>query len=381
MSILFAGAFRPMFLAAGLWGAAAMVLWLLMLGGGVALPIRLPPLDWHVHEMLFGYVMAAIAGFLLTAIPNWTDRPPLTGAPLAVLTGLWVIGRLACLVSGLLPAWLGIGLDLLFPIALGGIVARELIASGNRRNIPLLIPVCLLGAANLLMHLESVGIAVPLGIGWRLGLGCVLMLMAVIGGRIVPAFTRNWLKARNGPEVPAADRLDTIALASLAAALALWVGFPDHAAVGALLLVAGLLHLGRLARWRGMATRGEPLLWVLHVGYLWLAGGVGLMGLAVLTPAVPMAAGVHALTAGAIGTMTLAVMSRATLGHMGRALVADRGLTVVFVLVLVAAVLRVVSAWPTGGTMVLLMLAGVAWVTAFALFVLRHIPMALSQRA
>lgn len=378
---LWQGAFRPLFLAAGMWACLSMLLWVLMLQGLVTLPTHFAPMDWHVHEMLFGFVMAAIGGFLLTAIPNWTSRPSVSGSTLAILTGLWVIGRAASASSEVLGSAPAALLDLLFPVALVGVVARELLAGRNRRNYPLLLPILALGVANALMHLDAMGVSLPPGIGWRLGLSCVLLLIAVIGGRIIPAFTRNWLRPRGGPLVPLADRLDTVALGALVVGLSLWVAMPGHPGTGIVLAVAGVIHLGRLARWQGFATRREPLLAVLHAGYLWFACGVGLLGLSGLTPVIPQSAAIHALTAGAIGTMTLAVMTRATLGHSGRALTADGLLTVIFALVILAAMARVAAAWPVAPGTLMLTAAGGAWIAAFALFVGHHLPMAVTPRA
>ena len=169
---------------------------------GYAPPSRLDPLAWHIHEMLFGFVMAAIAGFLLTAIPNWTRRLPVSGGPLAVLVALWLLGRIACLASALLPPWLAIAADLSFPAALIGVVAGEIIAGRNWRNLPLVAPVTVLGIANLLMHLEAVGMSVPPGLGWRLGLAAIIVLISVVAGRIVPSFTQNWLAKRRDPISP-----------------------------------------------------------------------------------------------------------------------------------------------------------------------------------
>jgi uncharacterized protein involved in response to NO len=366
--VLTAG-FRPFFLAASCWAVLALALWLAMLMGRIILPSRFDPLSWHVHEMLFGFVMAGVGGFLLTAIPNWTGRPPVRGTLLGVLIGLWALGRVATLVSALLPVWLAIAADLAFPVMLEIVAARELIMAGNRRNYPLMVPVAVLGLANLLMHLEAAGFDVPPGLGWRLGLAAVAMLIAVIGGRIVPAFTRNWLAARGAARLPPpAGRLDSVALGLLLAGLLAWAFLPDVDGVGWLLLAGAAVHLVRLARWQGLRTISEPVLAILHLGYFWLVLAVALLGVARLLPALPLAAALHALTAGAFSTMLLAVMTRATLGHTGRALHAN-GLTIaIYVLVTVGAVLRVLAAWPAAATMLLLGVAAFCWAAAFALF-------------
>jgi uncharacterized protein involved in response to NO len=237
--------FRPFFLAAGLWAAAALALWIVMFATGAALPSRFDPLSWHIHEMLFGFVMAAIGGFLLTAIPNWTKRLPVRGFPLAVLAGLWLLGRIACLISALVPAELAVAADLAFPAALAAVVAREIVAGRNWRNLAMVAPVTVLGIANLLMHLEADGVAVPSGLGWRLGLAAVIVLISVMAGRIVPSFTRNWLAKRPGARLPAVPgRIDQAALGILHAGLFGWAFFPAFRAVGLLLLLGAVLNLG-----------------------------------------------------------------------------------------------------------------------------------------
>jgi uncharacterized protein involved in response to NO len=222
---------------------------------------------------------------------------------------------------------------------------------------------------------------VPFGLGWRLGIAVVIVLISVIGGRIIPAFTRNWLNARGlAPVPPPVDMLDRAAVVVLLTAMIGWTFLPDWRPVGVVLLIAAALNLARLSRWRGFATVEEPLLLVLHVGYLWLVAGTALLALSLLTDAVPYPAAVHALTAGAMGTMTLAVMTRATLGHTGRVLRADVVTMVIYALVSVAAVLRIVAAWVAQGQMDLLEVAVVAWVGAFGLFAAEYGPMLLAPR-
>ena len=162
-------AFRPFFLMAGVWSAVALAGWVALLAMGLTLPSRFDPLTWHIHEMLFGFVLAAIAGFLLTAIPNWTGRAPVSGLPLAALATLWLAGRLACFISASVPLWLAAATDLAFPFVLCAVAAREIIASRNWRNMPMPVPIAVLGIADLLMYLEVAGFSVPAGLGWRLG--------------------------------------------------------------------------------------------------------------------------------------------------------------------------------------------------------------------
>ncbi len=373
--------FRPFFLAAGLWAATALAIWIVMVNTGMALPSRFDPMAWHIHEMLFGFVMATVAGFLLTAIPNWTGRKPVAGKTLAGLAALWLLGRIACLVSQDFPVWLGIAADLAFPLGLLVVVAREIIGGRNRRNMPLLLPIAVLTIANLLMHLEANGVAIPYGLGWRLALAGILVLISVIGGRIIPIFTRNWLTARKVTKLPAQPgHVDSLALATLHVGLFGWAIFPDAWPVGVLLLIGAAINLWRMARWQGLQTMAEPLLLILYIGYGWLCVGVGLLGVSILTPEVPQSAGIHAVTVGAIGTMILAVMTRVTRGHSGRPLTSDATTNLIFSCVIAAALVRLAAAFATGAVTPLLTMAALFWIIAFLLFVVRYGAMLLWPR-
>ena len=371
---MFSAGFRPFFLAAGLWSAVAVPAWLLSYSGGAALPGAFPPFVWHVHEMVFGFAFASVAGFLLTAIPNWTGRLPLRGAPLAALAGLWLAGRIALLLSALLGPLATAAIDLAFPAALTVLVARELVAGRNWRNLPVLAALSLLLAGSLLVHLQAIGLAYTALLGNRLGVATLLMLIALIGGRIVPSFTRNWLaKRRPDGAMPApSGPIDLAALAVTFAALAAWVASPGGPVMQWLTLAAGLALALRLSRWRGLATLSEPLLFVLHAGYGWLAFGLAALGLSGFAPFLPQSAALHALTVGAIGTMTLAVMTRATLGHSGRALSADRATAAVYLLVTLAALARVAAPLSGGAYLALTWTAAIAWSCAFLLFVVAY---------
>lgn len=374
-------AFRPMFLAAGSWAIVAIAIWLAMFLGYLRLPTRFDPLTWHIHEMLFGFVMASVAGFLLTAIPNWTGRLPVRGYPLAVLAGLWLLGRLACLISADLPAWLAIVADLSFPVALLAVAAREIIVGRNWRNLPMTAPLAVFIIADVLMHLESVGISVPAGLGWRLGLAAPILLISVIGGRIIPSFTRNWLSKRRSMRLPATrSTIDEASIALLCAGLVLWAVFPDFGVAGVILVIASLVNAWRLATWAGRRTWAEPLLFILHVGYAWLVLGIGLLGLSILGAGVPLASAIHALTAGAIGIMILAVMPRVTLGHTGRDLCANHATVAIFVLINAAGIARVCASWHPNGMMILLALSAACWITAFGLFEIVYGPMLLTRQ-
>ena len=372
--ILLSAGFRPFFLAAGLAAAAAIPLWLLAFAGIAPLPSAFPPLVWHVHEMVFGFGLATVAGFLFTAVPNWTGRMPLQGAGLGWLVGLWVLGRVAVFGSAWTGAAVAAPLDLAFPAALVAVMGREILSGRNWRNLPVLAALGSLLAADTWVHLGVLGfVASPQG-GNRAGVAVLLLLISMMGGRLIPSFTRNWL-ARTYPagRMPAPfGTVDSVALGAVALALLAWVVAPGATASSWVALAAGLLLLGRLARWQGWRTGREPLLLVLHVGYGWLAGGFLLLGIAGLTGWLAPADAVHGLTMGAIGTMTLAVMTRATLGHTGGTLHAGPGTCAAYALVGLAALLRIAAPLAGGDTLLLLVLAGAAWSGAFGLFVVLY---------
>lgn len=369
------GGFRPFFLGGALWAVTVLLLWIGALAGALSLPTAFEPLAWHRHEMLFGYLGAVIAGFLLTAIPNWTGRLPVTGGRLAALAGLWLAARLALLFSASVDSAFAMMLDVGFLFLLATVAAREVIAAKNR-NLPIVIAVALLGCASALDHLEARGWAVPEGLGWRAGLAIVLMLVALIGGRIIPSFTRNWLvKQGHQSSLPGQpDRFDKLALACLAAALAGWAATPNHWGVASLLLAAALLHAVRLVRWTGHRTIADPLVLILHISYAWLPLGLALLGLSIVDPALPRTMALHALTAGAMASMTLAVMTRATLGHTGRALRADLPTVAIYALVTLGAAVRVAAPLLPIDYLLAVEAAGLLWGGAFGLFVLAYGP-------
>ncbi len=372
--------FRPFFLGGAIWAALAMLLFILMLTGKIELPTALTPIDWHQHELLYGFLPAIVAGFLLTAVPNWTGRLPVAGAPLAGLFALWLAGRAAIACSALIGAGAAAAIDMPFLIALGAIVAREILASGNRQNLKVLALVALLAAGNLAFHIETTG-GEPAGYGKRLGLAAAILLISVIGGRIAPSFTRNWL-AKLGPDnLPAPfGKFDIAALASSAIALAVWVFAPESGLTAAACGIAGTLNLIRLARWRGERTLSEPLVTILHAGYLFVPIGFLLMALAIVFPStVTPAAAVHAWTAGAIGVMTLAVMTRASLGHTGHALTATPAIVAIYASAITGAAFRIAAAFGIE-PQIMLHAAGTAWMLAFGGFAVVFGPLLVAPR-
>ncbi len=367
------GGFRPFFFGGTLWGLAALLLWLSALAGAIALPTHFDALAWHRHEMIFGFVGAVIAGFLLTAIPNWTGRLPIAGRPLLALVGLWLLARLALLgsavVGGLLPAILDVG----FFATLAGLALREIVAAGNRRNLAVVGMVVLLSLANAADHAAANGLLGMPDIGWRSAIAIIVMLISLIGGRITPSFTRNWMVKRG-----IADRLptqpqtfDLLVIACTALALAFWLAFPDQPLTGLMLILAAAAQGLRLMRWGGLRILPEPLVFVLHVGYAWVPIGLLLLGLGVAGWPVARSAGIHALTAGAMATMILAVMTRASLGHTGHALNASPATMLIYALVTVGALLRVIASLGVGA---LMYLSGGAWGAALLLFLIAYAP-------
>jgi uncharacterized protein involved in response to NO len=375
---LFSYGFRPFFLAAGVWAAFGILLWLPQYLGTLTLPTYFGALDWHIHEMLYGYVAASIAGFLLTAIPNWTGRLPVSGWPLAGLALLWLAGRAAILFSGVIGGFAAAVIDVSFLAALAAVAAREIVAGKNWRNLRVLVLLGVLIAGNIVFHAEVLmkGAA---DYGIRIAIAAVILLISLIGGRIVPSFTGNWLARNNPGRRPAPfSRFDMVALAASALALIAWIAAPAHPVSGALLLMAGLLQAARLARWAGDRALADRLVLVLHVAYLFVPLGFLLIGASAFLTAVPASAGVHAWTTGAIGLMTLAVMTRATLGHTGRPLQAGPATQAIYALVLVSALLRIAAALT--GPIALLDAAGTAWIAGFACYVVVYGPLLLLRK-
>lgn len=374
--------YRPFFLLAGLWSLVVLPLSVAAMRGAVALPIAIDPVRWHFHELMFGYIAASLAGFLLTAVPNWTGRLPLQGRPLLGLVGLWAIGRLAMVTSGLIGVTAAAAADILFLAALLAVASREIVAGRNRRNLPMLAMLAAFLAANGLFHAVSAGLLPADGLDQRAAIADVTLLIALIGGRIAPSFTRNWLTKRGDGSLPAAfGPVDRASLLATLLALLFWILAPEGPATAIAAAVAAALGLARLMRWRGHRVAGEPLLWVLHLGHLWIVAGLALLAAGAAGWGVPQAAAVHALTAGAMGTMTLGVMSRAILGHGGHELRAGPALAAAFALMSLAAAARVAATMWDAHFDLLIYLAAGAWMAAFLLFLLTCAPKLVQARA
>jgi uncharacterized protein involved in response to NO len=330
--------------------------------------------------MLFGYLAAVLTGFLLTAIPNWTGRLPVQGYPLLALVLLWIAGRFAIFHSASL-GWIATAvIDCAFLLAVTAAAAIEIVAGRNWRNLKVVVPVGLFAAANIFFHLEA-HFAGSSDIARRLGIGTAIVLITLIGGRIIPSFTRNWLSRENPGRLPIpVGRFDMATILVTALGLAAWSFAPEALGTALVLMAAAGLNAFRLGRWAGDRTVRDPLVLILHLAYAFVPIGLFLVACHGLAPAtVEPAAGVHALGVGAIGTMTLAVMVRATLGHTGRPLRAATTGCIVFAAILASALARILAALGFAGPW-LMELAGGLWAAAFLAFVLFYGAMVLGPR-
>ena len=366
--------FRPFFLLAGLFAVLGIGLWLPEYHGEIRIRTAFDPLAWHAHEMLYGYLAAAATGFLLTAIPNWTGRLPIRGRPLALLAGLWLAGRIVVAASEQTGWLVAMVVDCGFLAAVFAAILREVVAGKNYRNLKVVALVLVLLAGNLTFHLEA-HLTGSAAVGIRLGLSGMMLLVMVIGGRIIPSFTRNWLARQGEGRLPVAfNRFDVVAIAGSALALAAWVVAPQALPTSILLAAAGVIQLARLVRWAGERTLRDRLVLILHVAYLFVPAGFLLLAAGNLA-GFSASAGVHAWTVGAMTTLTLAVMTRATLGHTGRALSADRATEAVYLAIVIAAVLRIAAAFAPSQADLLLHFAALSWIVAFIAFVATYGPM------
>ena len=371
--------FRPFFLLAGAFAAVIVPLWLLALRGVIHPGGSLDPITWHSHEMVFGFAVAVIAGFLLTAVGNWTQRETAVGAPLLGLAALWLAGRVAFLLAPALPAALVAAVDLAFLPALAFAIGRPIVQANNRRNLVMVAVLAALWLANLAIHLDGLGV-LP---GWRrrgslVAVDVVIVVILIVSGRVFPMFTRNATKRDDVRSIPA---LDVAALVSFAAVIACDALDVTTAVAPICAGVAAALTLARTLHWGARRSLRQPLLWILHGAYLFIPLGLALRAASALTTRVPPSAATHALTVGAIGGLTLGMMARVSLGHTGRLLVAPPAITAAFALVMLAALLRVVtpiaapSLYPAS-----LQVIGVLWTLAFGLFVAVYARILVSSR-
>lgn len=372
--------FRPFFLFGAIYAGLGILAWLPMFNGELELSTAFSPVDWHVHEMLYGYLPAVVTGFLLTAIPNWTGRLPLQGMPLLVLVTVWVAGRIAVTLSGEIGWLLAAIVDVSFLALVVAATAREIVVGENWRNLRVVGLITLLVAGNIAFHVEA-HVRGTAEYGARMGIAAIVLLIVVIGGRIVPSFTRNWLARENPGRLPAPfGRFDVAVIGLTAATLALWIAQPFGLPTAAALAITAVLNFVRVARWAGDRTWRERLVLILHLGYVFVPLGFLLASAAALDVVAP-SAGVHAWTVGAAGTMTLGVMTRATLGHTGNTLTASAVTQAVYAAILIAALARICASLEPAWSQALLPVAAFAWCIAFFGFVASFGPMLVGKRA
>lgn len=363
--------FRPFFLFAGAFATLIVPLWLLVFFGKTTLPLHVHPAGWHAHEMIFGFIVAVIAGFLLTAVRNWTGRPTPSGAPLGGLAALWLLGRLAMAMGGLLPRGVAAAIDLAFVPAVALAIGIPIVGTRNWRNLAFIPLLLVMFAANFAFHLTSS--TRPL----RFSLDVVLVIVLVVGGRVIPMFTGNAIKQQIAPR-------PKLAWASLVAMLPVAVlelvpGAERGLAFAA--IAAGVLAGARMLGWKTGAARSMPIVWVLHLSWAWIALGLVLQGVAVFVPQWIASAPLHVLSVGAVSTMILGMMTRVSLGHTGRMLVVARSITFAYVALTIAAVARGLgplvapSIYPT-----LLVASAVAWAIAFLVFTVVYAPILVTPR-
>lgn len=371
---LFSYGYRPFFLFASIWAVFSIIAWVMTFTGHETLAIAIDPFSWHAHSFLFGYLWAVIAGFLMTAVPNWTGRLPIVGWPLATLVALWLIGRIAMTFSYYLPNGVTIVCDLLFPLAFTFAIGREIIMGKNWRNLKILILLVMLFCANCLFDGEAfsqVYAADSYGARWALAIA--VFLIAIIGGRIIPSFTRNWMVKQSITNLPAPhDKIDLAIMIFTAICLVSWVIFPDAIFTAIIGGICGLANLCRLIRWHGWLTKKEPLVWVLHLGFLFIPLGFIALTLSTFDILHGGRAPVqHLWMAGGIGLMTIAVMTRASLGHAGRPLTVSWPVVLVYCSLFCSVVLRVIAGI-ADNDLTMLNISGTLWILAFVGFVVLY---------
>jgi uncharacterized protein involved in response to NO len=374
--------FRPFFLAGAIYAGFEILIWLPLFFGDLQIPTTFSPVGWHIHEMLYGYLPAIITGFLLTAIPNWTGRLPLQGGPLVLLVLIWLAGRLAITFSAVIGPVLAAAIDILFLMLIAAAAAREVITGRNWRNLAPVGILIMFIVGNVIFHIEAYENGSS-ELGKRIGIATAIALITLIGGRVIPSFTRNWLVRENPGRLPVPfGRFDVGSLIASILALVMWIVMPDLPATAALMLIASVAHAIRLIRWAGDRALRDRLVLILHIAYAFVPLGFLLLGGAALFPQdVPVSAGIHAWTTGAIGIMTLAMMTRVSLGHTGRASFAGPMTLVIYAAVLVAALVRICAAFEPSWGSLLLHTAGGAWAVAFFLFAVSYGPLLARPRS
>ncbi|MFA6018728.1 MAG: NnrS family protein [Rhodospirillales bacterium] len=378
--VVLAKGFRIFFLAAGLAGLVLMPLWLAMFEGRLSAPLRYSGPAWHGHEMVYGYAFAVIAGFLLTAVYNWVGRSHLAGWKLASLAALWLLGRLAMLAADLLPGWLAAAADIAFLPALALVLAPPLIAAKKPENLGFL-PLLLLAASyNAAFHLDILGLADLGGSTFLLTatVEILLVFVVILSSRILVMFTENGVPGVKTRQYKWIERL--AAPSAAAFVIADLLPFTWAVPVASLLaLAAALIHAIRLSGWRTGKTLKTPLVWVLHLGYAGLVAALALKGLSNLE-LVPSSSALHAMTVATLGPITLGMMARVGLGHTGRLIRPPKGMALAFALLLLAGILRTLAPMVESLYFYLVILSGLSWIIAFAIFLTCYLPILTRPR-
>ncbi|WP_105370212.1 NnrS family protein [Neorhizobium huautlense] len=377
--IIFSYGFRPFFLGAAVWAAVAMLLWIASLVGVIEVAADYGVVHWHAHEMLFGYASAVLAGFLLTAVPNWTGRLPVSGWPLVFLFLVWAAGRLALLLSDGLGTIAAILLDSAFLPVLLLICVREVAAGKKWKDLKVIAGLLALSVANILYHLQVIGGQNPAP-AIKLAISAYVVMILIVGGRIIPSFTRNWINKAGRTDFPTPyNHFDTAAIVLGVAALAVWVILDEGPIVATAAGTAALAHLIRLHRWRGWTTAAEMLVAVLHIAYLFVPLGYLAIALAAID-LFDTTATLHMLSVGTVTTMMLAVMTRASRGHTGRVLTASRITTISYGAIVLCAVVRPGTSLFPEFSSTIYTVSGLLWLLAFGLFLFEYGPMLATVR-
>jgi uncharacterized protein involved in response to NO len=377
--VLFSYGFRPFFLGGAAWALVAMVLWSMAMSGLIDVGGDYGARAWHAHEMLFGFTSAVVSGFLLTAVPNWTGRLPVSGPPLISLFLLWAAGRAALLFPGVLGLVPSVLLESAFLPTMLVVCVREIVAGRKWADLKVVAGLGAIAAANACFHYENIAGDGP-DLSPRLALAGLTMMIVIVGGRILPSFTRNWLSKAGQTDFPVPyNGFDRNVILLTIPALGSWLFFPDSMATALLAAIAAAAHAARLWRWRGWTTLKEPLVTVLHLAY----GFIPLGFAAIAASAAGLMDGtsaLHVLTVGTVAMMMMAVMTRATRGHTGRELAASPTTCVSYGALFACALTRPLSAFIPEHLPAIYSLAAILWIAAFALFLAEYGPMLVARR-
>jgi uncharacterized protein involved in response to NO len=377
--VLFSYGFRPFFLGGAVWACAAMVIWVMTISGLIDIGRAYGARAWHAHEMLFGFGSAIVAGFLLTAVPNWTGRLPVSGPPLMLLFILWCGGRVALLVPDMLGVLPSVLLEAAFLPTMLVVCVREIVAGRKWADLKVIAGLGTLTLANACFHYETLGADGP-DHSERLALSGLTMMIVVVGGRMLPSFTRNWLSKAGRTDFPVPyNKFDLAVITLTISAFALWILFPEAGFTAYATLLAAALHIVRLWRWRGWTTFREPLVVVLHMAYAFVPVGL----VAISASAVGFldnTAAIHVLTVGTVSAMMLAVMTRATRGHTGRELTASSTTCAAYGAIFLCALVRPLAGVIPQHATLIYSAAAALWIASFSLFLFEYGPMLVARR-